>query len=156
MTQQKVIIEQVKALIHKERSNTILEHLKTWFHGDENHYFGNITGNKFQIWRFTRGAQGFHPVIHGEVLTDQYDEPTINLRPVLNPLGYVQSVVGILGIIILTIYILPYDTSLFIGFLIAFGLTMTIAGIVYFIYRYETKHHMEQLKERLNRYLISK
>ena len=104
MANQEAIERQVRSLIYKERPNTILAHLRTWFHENESHYFGNITDNKFQIWRFTRGALGFHPVIHGEIAIDENGEPTINLRPVLNPLGYLQSIMGTIGIIVLTVF----------------------------------------------------
>ena len=152
MENQDAVTRKIRSLIYKERPNTILAHFRTWFHGNERHYFGNISSTKFQIWRFTRGAQGFHPVITGEITSTEQGEPTINLRATLNPLGYLQAIVGTIGIIILTVFMMPTDTNLGLNFLVAFGITLTLVGIVYFIYKYETRYHLEQLEEELSKF----
>ena len=136
-------------MIYQERSNTILAHFRTWFHGNERHYFGNISGEKFKIWRFTRGAQGFHPVISGEITSTEQGEPTVNLKSTLNPLGYVQAIIGMIGMITLSVFMIPANMNTIISFLVAFGIILTLTGIVYFIYKYETRHHLEQLEEEL-------
>ncbi|MFY0605575.1 MAG: hypothetical protein JXR10_02600 [Cyclobacteriaceae bacterium] len=145
------LTRKISSLIYKERSNTILEHFRTWFHGNERHYFGNISDDQFQIWRFTRGAQGFHPVITGKISITEHGEPTVNLKATLNPLGYLQAILGTIGLIFMTVFILPTNTNIFINFLVVFGISMIVAGIVYFAYKYETRHHLEQLDEELSK-----
>ena len=150
MADQETIAKQVRSLIYKERPNTILAHFRTCFHGNEGHYFGNITDNKFQIW-YTRGTTlGYHPVIHGEVSISEHDEPAVNLKPVLNPFGFLQGIIGTIVTILLTIFMLPTGTGAIITFLVSCATTLILFGIVYFIYRYETKFHLEQFKERLD------
>lgn len=155
MENKDALARKIRSLIYRERSNTILEHLRTWLHGNEHHYFGNISDTQFEIWRFTRGAQGFHPVITGEITSTEQGEPTINLRATLNPLGYVQAIVGTIGITILTVFMMPTDTNTIISFLVVFGINITLIGIVYFIYKYETRHHLKQLEEELSQFQIN-
>jgi len=59
-------------LIFENRANTISNHFKTWIKHDADRFYGNITENRFKIWRFTIGAQGMHPVIFGEVIQKEY------------------------------------------------------------------------------------
>ena len=151
MADQETIAKQVRSLIYKERPNTILAHFRTCFHGNEGHYFGNITDNKFQIW-YTRGTTlGYHPVIHGEVSSNERGESTVNLKPVLNPFGYSQSIVGTIVTILIIVFNMPPETTLLMNFLVALGITITLIGIVYFIYGYKTKYHLDLLKKQLNR-----
>lgn len=142
-------LKTVEKLIYKERKNSILAHLKTWFEGSEERYSGNLEDNRFQIWRFTRGAQGFHPVIVGEITINNQSEPTMSFRPMLNPLGILLAIVGTVGTGLLTFF-MTYDNSNFLlAILISLGTVLTLVSTVFFIYRYETKYHVVQLKEKI-------
>ena len=150
MADQGTIERQVRSLIHEERPNTVLAHFQTCIHGDAGHYFGNITGNKFHIW-YARGTTlGYHPVVHGEVRVNEYGESAVSLKPVLNPFGYFQLIVGTIVTIFLIVFNLPSETTLFINSLISVGIIITMIGIVHFIYKYETKYHLDLLKKQLS------
>ncbi|MFY0605580.1 MAG: hypothetical protein JXR10_02625 [Cyclobacteriaceae bacterium] len=102
-------------------------------------------------FRFTRGAQGFHSVISGKISITQHGEPIVNRRATLNPLGYLQAILGTIGLIFLTVLIIPTNTNIFINFLVVFGISMMVSGMVYFAYKYETRDHLEQLYEELSK-----
>ena len=149
MSKHNDILKAVEKLIYKKRKNSISAHLKTWFELSEDRYFGNLEDNRFQVWRFTRGAQGFHPVIVGEITINRQGEPTLNLKPMLNPLGIILSIVGTIGTGLLTFFMTYGNFSFLIASLVSLGTALTLVLIVFFIYRYETKYHVVQLKEKI-------
>ena len=145
------IINAIDGLIFERRKNTLSNHFKTWFKHDENRFYGNTTDNKFEIWRFTIGAQGMHPVISGEIKNNP-DKTSILLKPKMNPVGIYQLIFTMLGLVAIFYNIIASQAGgeelssiLFITFLL-FLLIM----LVRFIYRYETKAHLNQLIELID------
>ena len=149
MSKHNDILNAVEKLIYKKRNNSIPAHLKTWFELSEDRYFGNLEDNRFQIWRYTRGAQGFHPVIVGEITINKQGEPTMNLKPMLNPLGIILAIVGTIGTGLLTFFMTYDHFNFLVASLMSLGTVLTSVLIVSFIYRYETRFHVVQLKEKI-------
>ena len=149
MSKHNDILKAVEGLIYKKRKNSISAHLKTWFEGSEDRYFGNLEDNRFQIWRFTRGAQGFHPVIVGTITTSQQGESTLNLSPILNPVGIILAIVVTIGTGLLTFFMTYDNFNFLVASLMSLGTVLTLVLIVFFIYRYETKYHVVQLEEKI-------
>jgi hypothetical protein len=146
------IIKAIDGLIFEKRNNTLSNHLKTLFKHDEKHFYGNTKNNKFEIWRFTRGAQGMQPIVFGEVVIE-LNKTTIVLKPKMNSVGILHLILGSIVLSSVLYNGIPFWTG-------AAGLTsastillllVILFVIIRFIYRYETKAHLNRLMELIDK-----
>lgn len=152
MKESEKILKAIDGLIFERRGNTVSNHLKTWIKHDTDRFNGNITENKFEIWRYTVGAQGMHPVIFGEVIQEEVDT-VIRLSPKPNPLGIYCWIFSMTILAVLTYFITAFKTDGSVLY-IALHLSLLIFAPILlgrFVYRYETKAHVNQLIELIDK-----
>lgn len=147
MTEKEEILHALKKVIRQTRKNTFKNHVKTWIEGNGKRFYGNIENNKVEIWRFSEGAKGMHPVIQIELIGD--DHPKIKIKTSLNPLGKLISLFGGLLMSLILYLVVPKDlTDSFLPTIIIVPITLLVpALILVFAYRYETKSHIDQIKD---------
>lgn len=149
----KDLMAPIKEAIRIKMENTFANHFKTYRDRDEDLYRGMVYDKKFQIWRYTSGAMGIHPVITGELEVTS-EVPELRISSKMNPFGVflLVSILIVLGV--LTIFILPKDIAneMYNAIIILLSTMVIPTVLIWLIYRFETKSHMEEIKEMIEAY----
>jgi hypothetical protein len=70
MDNSKEIATAIKNKIHYKRTDTLINHLKTYFQLDQMNYSGSLENNKFSIWCYSSSTGIFYVVIDGQIVTE--------------------------------------------------------------------------------------
>ena len=84
----------LKAIQHKirhKRSDTLWDHVKTYFSLNYFEYNGSVKGNDFAIWSYDQLGGVFYPVFFGKVVIEN-NIPLIRATTKLNAFGFLLSI----------------------------------------------------------------
>ena len=86
-------VKEIEKKIHYQRSDTLLNHIKTILQPDIMRYSGNVNSHRFVLWRYYLRAGIFYPVIYG-YLTEDGGKGKIKLVARLNIIGVLFSLIS--------------------------------------------------------------